>query len=676
MTLLGKYELHEILGKGGYGTVYRATDLKLNRVVAIKILHPQLAADEQFIERFRREAQIAAALENPFIVHIYDVDEAGGRFFLAMQYLPGGSLADILKQGPLPVARIQEIVEQVCQGLAALHTSGYVHRDLKPANILFNVQRQAVVSDFGLARALSTSSGSSSTGMAGTPSYRAPELWRGKPPATPATDIYSLGCILAEMLTGKVIFSGETTEEVLTKHVLDGPDFGPDWPPLGKCGALAGVVEKALSRDPSQRYPTATAFAADLANSLEEGANHIAGERARQEAALQAERERLRAEQDEKARIERELQEEIARQQKIQADLARQVLERRKLAEEKARQRAFRMLERQRRWNNLKSYGLDRFERWKSFCAHLFGRWYPRYAWTGIAIVPVILGLYLLSGQLWGQTTVLQVLDGPIGFQQLYFTSNRDGSLQVYRQDAVTGTVTRMTHPANGTCWSPAPGMLGSLYITCERNGKKAVYWQDPKTGALSQMTNPENGECWDPALGPGDNVYFTCVREGMREIYYQERASGKVIRVTSADQGENWDPALGPNNDLYFTSNREGKLEIYRLSSQTGQVSRMTALDRGECWGPVMGPSKEIYFTCNRTSTWQIFRLEITGEVTQMTGMGSQNWNPVIGPGENIYFTSNRSGQRDVYRMDRVTGAVTRMINTVGAESWTGRNQ
>jgi len=228
MTILGNYELLEEIGRGGFGTVYRATDRTLGRTVALKVLHPQLAADHEFIERFRREARLAAGLENPHILLVHEMGEDGGRFFIAMRYYPGGSLAERLKQGPLGWVESAAVMAQVCAGLQKMHEHGWLHRDLKPGNILFDADGQAVIGDFGLARALTASGSSTSTGIGGgTPYYKAPELWRGKPPAGPAADVYALGCILGEMLTGRLLFAGETPDEVMTHHVLDGPDFGP-----------------------------------------------------------------------------------------------------------------------------------------------------------------------------------------------------------------------------------------------------------------------------------------------------------------------------------------------------------------------------------------------------------------------------------------------------------------
>ncbi|HPS42066.1 MAG TPA: bifunctional serine/threonine-protein kinase/formylglycine-generating enzyme family protein [Anaerolineaceae bacterium] len=260
MTTLGKYELHEQLGRGGFGTVYRATDTTLDREVALKILHPQLTTDPDFLERFRNEARLVASLDSPYITAIYEMGEADGRVFIAMKYLPGGSLGDLISQsGAIPYSKAQQIMQEVCEGLNAAHKKGLVHRDIKPSNILFDAEGRAIIGDFGLAKAvhLSSSTSTSSTGVVGTPAYRAPELWLGKPPASPATDIYSLGCMLSEMLTGQALFPGDSTEEVITRHLILGPEIPESFPP-GVPAGIADVIRKMVAKEMQERFQTVT----------------------------------------------------------------------------------------------------------------------------------------------------------------------------------------------------------------------------------------------------------------------------------------------------------------------------------------------------------------------------------------------------------------------------------
>ncbi len=265
MTQLGKYDILEEIGRGGFGIVYQAKDTTLDRLVALKVLHPQLTVDPKFIANFKREALNLAKVEHPNVVNIYEIGEIDGRLYIAMRYLSGASLADRIAQGPLPRAEALRIIQQAAAGLGAGHKKGVVHRDVKPGNILFDADGRAVVADFGVARAVQLSSVGTSTqtgGGVGTPYYRPPELWRGSPPPSPATDVYSLACVLYEMLTGEALFQGETPDQVLTRHVLD--EAG-DLMDGKKCPAdLRPALAQALAKDPSQRPETMAAFCAAL----------------------------------------------------------------------------------------------------------------------------------------------------------------------------------------------------------------------------------------------------------------------------------------------------------------------------------------------------------------------------------------------------------------------------
>ena len=258
---IGKYELLEKLGEGGFGVVYKARDPALNVLRAIKVLHPILLADSRFIARFQKEARIAAQLEHPHLVPVYELGEEKGRYYLVMKYLAGGSLKDRLsREGKLSFAQACQILEQVAGALAfAFEEQQLVHRDLKPGNILFDGEGKALVADFGFARSLAETSASySSGGFVGTPAYMAPEVWRGKP-ASPASDVYSLACVFYEMVTGQVLFAGESPPEVMTKHVLEGPQFAVGWAE-GLPEGVEAVLLKALAKEPSERYATAGEF--------------------------------------------------------------------------------------------------------------------------------------------------------------------------------------------------------------------------------------------------------------------------------------------------------------------------------------------------------------------------------------------------------------------------------
>jgi len=269
---LGKFEILQELGRGGFGTVYQARDLTLERTVALKVLHPQLAADLEFVHRFQREARNLAQIDHPRVVTIYEIGEIDGRIYIAMRYLPGGSLSDRLKaSGPIPPDEAVRLLDQVAQGLHAGHRRGIIHRDVKPGNILFDEDGQAVIADFGVARAVQVSSigtSSESGGAVGTPHYRPPELWRGSPPPSPASDVYSLACVCYEMLTGQLLFSGDTPDQVLTSHVLDDAAELLSREGSSIPRPVRAVLVRALSKDQAARFQSVTDFTRELSTAL------------------------------------------------------------------------------------------------------------------------------------------------------------------------------------------------------------------------------------------------------------------------------------------------------------------------------------------------------------------------------------------------------------------------
>jgi WD40 repeat protein/tRNA A-37 threonylcarbamoyl transferase component Bud32 len=277
---LGHYEVSALIGQGGMGMVFKAFDTVLHRVVAIKVLAPQLAANAIARKRFLREARAAAAVCHEHVVTIHAVAEQGGLPYLVMQYVAGISLHDKLKElGPLSIKEVLRIGLQTAQGLAAAHAHGLVHRDVKPANILLeNGVERVKIPDFGLARAVDDASVSQSGAVAGTPQYMAPEQARGEP-VSPRTDLFSLGCMLYAMGSGQAPFRGDTSLAVLRKVCEEQPrplrEANPDMP-----GWLVRIVDKLLAKAPDNRYQSATEVAELLQRHLAElqqptGANPV-----------------------------------------------------------------------------------------------------------------------------------------------------------------------------------------------------------------------------------------------------------------------------------------------------------------------------------------------------------------------------------------------------------------
>jgi serine/threonine protein kinase len=276
---LGKYEILEEIGRGGFATVYCARDPDLDREVALKVLDPALMRDPSLVERFRREARAAARLRHPGIVTVYEVGQAGNRLYMAMELLPGPSLKEIVEQeAPLPVERAVALLRPLAEALDYAHAQGLVHRDVKPSNAILSPEGRPVLTDLGLVRAAQESGSAalsltlSQTGMTlGTPAYMAPEQAdpKAQAPVDHRADLYSLGVVAYEILTGQVPFQGDTPLAAAVGHLMEAPP-----PPRELNPALSesaeGALLKMLAKRPDERFQSAGAFVRALASPVAE----------------------------------------------------------------------------------------------------------------------------------------------------------------------------------------------------------------------------------------------------------------------------------------------------------------------------------------------------------------------------------------------------------------------
>jgi serine/threonine-protein kinase len=279
VVLNGRYELHRRIARGGMAEVVLARDQLLDRPVAVKILFPEYSTDAAFVERFRREAQAAAGLNHPNIVGVYDWGREGNTYFIVMEYVDGRSLADVLRaEGTLHPDRAADITTDVAAALGFAHRNGVVHRDVKPGNVLISSAGLVKVTDFGIARAI-TSSGEEAltqTGsVMGTATYFSPEQAQGKA-VDPRSDLYSLGIVMYEMVCGKAPFSADNPVAVAYKHVQEPvvppSQVNPTVPP-----AYEAITMQLLAKSPNDRYPSAEDLRADLRRFREGREVHAAG---------------------------------------------------------------------------------------------------------------------------------------------------------------------------------------------------------------------------------------------------------------------------------------------------------------------------------------------------------------------------------------------------------------
>lgn len=264
---IGRYQIKQELGRGGMATVYLAHDPRFKRDVAIKVLPRQFTHDPTFRARFEREAQTIAHLEHPAIVPVYDFGEEDGQPYLVMRYLTGGSLADRLKDGPLPLLQSADVLQRIASALDRAHKQGVIHRDLKPGNILFDDENKAYLADFGIAKLALDTATLTGSGIIGTPAYMSPEQIKGED-IDGRSDIYTLGIILYEMLTGQQPYEAKTPMGVLYKHVhAPVPHITDkiDTFPL----ELDSTLSQALAKEPTDRFTTASLLAEAVTTSLQ-----------------------------------------------------------------------------------------------------------------------------------------------------------------------------------------------------------------------------------------------------------------------------------------------------------------------------------------------------------------------------------------------------------------------
>src|SRR5205823_6272011 len=276
--IAGRYEVEELVGHGGMSSVYRAHDSLLERYVALKVLHEQYNEDDDFVERFKREARSVAQLQHPNIVTVIDRGEEDGRQYIVFEYIDGENLKElVIRKGRLELREALEIAREVARGLAFAHQNGLVHRDVKPQNVLLNGDGRAKVTDFGIARTVDVDGMTQTGTVLGTSNYIAPEQATGKR-VDAHSDVYALGAVLYELLAGDVPFPGDSFVAVAMKHVHEPPpdllDVRRDVPPR-----VAAAVDRALAKDPEERFPTMDAFAAELETCLHELEHGVDGDR-------------------------------------------------------------------------------------------------------------------------------------------------------------------------------------------------------------------------------------------------------------------------------------------------------------------------------------------------------------------------------------------------------------
>lgn len=266
-SLNNRYQIKELLGQGGMSSVYRAYDPKLRRDVAVKIIHPHLSENPKFIRRFEEEAAAVARLRHPNIRQVFDSGHDGETFYMVLEFLPGETLREQLnhytdKRQLMPLTDVIVIIQQICTAVAFAHKNGVIHRDIKPSNVIISTQGEAVLTDFGIAKMVGIEEFTATGAVIGTAAYISPEQTQGEG-VDHRTDIYAIGAMLYEMVSGAPPFQADSVMSLMMKHINEPvPDLRQKVPSLHP--KMIAIIEKALAKDPAQRYQTADKLAAEL----------------------------------------------------------------------------------------------------------------------------------------------------------------------------------------------------------------------------------------------------------------------------------------------------------------------------------------------------------------------------------------------------------------------------
>ncbi len=666
MTLqeIGRYRVEGMLGEGGMATVYRAYDPQFSRRVAIKMLASQFANDPQLRRRFVREAQTVAALEHPAIVPVYDYGEQAGQPYLVMRILSGGSLIDRLELGTLTLAGAARILERLAPALDFAHGQGVIHRDLKPGNILFDHNGLPYLSDFGIVKVMQGES-LDLTGVGlvvGTPLYMSPEQASGSERIDGRSDIYSLGVILYEMLTGKVPFEAETPMATAMKHMLEPPpdilQVRPDLP-----GGMREVIYRVLAKSPNKRYQTATALVEDLQAAM--AGKALATPPVPMPAAAQAPTEPLDKTMIPPIPVSAAT---TAQPAAISSDPTGGE---------------------NRRWLIPALLALV-----LGCLALAVGGWAAStwlVDWASatpvVEIKPPPVQTLPAGGtvtatdtptpQTVGEATITplpevtlpviddaeQLTDGPaLEYQPmlspdgrtLAYFSNESGSWQIYARDLATGSTQNLI---DGDFEGHHPHFApdGSrLVFTSNRGGNYDIYTMNLDGSGWQQLTENPGSDTYPSFSKMGDQIVFMSRRGNDWGVYIMD-ADGNNQRAVMDTPAVETFPAFHPDGKrIVFQSNQDGNHEIYIVDLNGSNLIRLTNHGARDA-NPFVSPDGEwIVFESDRDGNYEIYAMRTDGsDLRNLTNHPGNDQIPSISPdGRWLLFQSNRSGSVDLYRI------------------------
>lgn len=628
---LGRYEILEVIGHGGMATVYKARQTSMNRTVALKILPRHLMRDDTYLQRFEREVKIVAQLEHRNIVPVHDYGEHDNQPFIAMRYMPGGSVREMIETGTLDEQTVLDIITQIAPALDYAHSKNVLHRDLKPSNILLDDNGGAYITDFGIARILGTEDKSATIttqGVVGTPSYMSPEQAQGKP-LDSRSDVYSLGIMLFEMMTGRRPFIGDTPYGIAIMQVTTPPPLPRTLNPE-VTGAVEQVILKSLKKHPENRYPTAVQLAESLRLAIE-----------RPESIHDTQPRPLPAPQALEAPPPAAVQ-PLPMPESTTKTPASQVL--------------FPPIDPARSLPFSISPPIKR-RRVNLWLSMIIG------ALIGCGLLSVVgLVAVMTLNNLFNETSVPTPAIAPptddpnVAVEDPTRTPVFVGATPIIRtpdmtSEPVTGTADTQPTPTFPPDFDP---QSGEIVYFANVNGQFHIIRHDLRSGETRQLTGSEtDDETSDnsyPLVSPdGKRIVFQSDRDGDFDIYVMELASGETRQLThntTLDRVPSWSP------DgiwiIYSADVRsDGNLDLYRVPANGGEPELVYSDGNRSSHARYSPDGRFLVFTNGESgdaTAWEIILLDLsTGETVRLTDNTVRDASPSFAPDGNaiIYATS-----------------------------------